>query len=81
MAAIFLEILFCYLLLLEHMGFNLVYSRLYFREVLNVQITVRAKVGNTDSAKLASLIQLLHSTVGKNISEKLIDIRQQLGFS
>ena len=77
LAAVFLEIFFGRLLLLKHMCFDLVDGRLDLREVLDVQIPVRAKVGNADRAEPASLVQFFHCAIGTVIiTERLVDEQQ-----
>ena len=59
------------------MCFDLVDGRLDLREVLDVQIPVRAKVGNADRAEPASLVQFFHCAIGTVIiTERLVDEQQ-----
>ncbi len=62
LTTVLFQIFLCGLLLLEHMSLDLIYGRLYFCKMLDIQITVRAKVGNTDGTDLSCFVKLFHST-------------------
>lgn len=49
------------LLLLEHMGFNLVYHRRNFGKLAQVNQPVGVKIGNADSAQLPVFIGFFHA--------------------
>ena len=66
------------LLLLEHMGFDLVDGRLDLGEMLNVQIPVGAEVGHADGTELAGLIKFLHRPVSAIIIAKRLMDEQQV---
>ena len=77
LAAVLLQVFPGQLLLLEDMGLDLVHGGLHAGEVLDVQIAVRAKVGNADGTNFSGVVELLHGAVGAVIiAEGLVDQQQ-----
>lgn len=61
-------------LLVEHMRFDLVHSRLHFNETGKIDIAVGIEIAHADGAQFAGFISLLHRAIGAVVvAEGLMD--------
>lgn len=68
--AIFFHIFMSSFLLLEHMGFYLVYHRFSFSKLAQVNEPVRVEVGHPDGPELSCLVGFLHRPVSAVVVPK-----------